>query len=82
VKELLSWAVVALLCGGLAFLCYCLHELRGVERDLRSRRPPPIPDAEIDYDYVTFSDLRRMTDEQLQRGYEHALRRERERREA
>jgi len=43
--------------------------------------PPPrdvgaIPDAEIDYDHVTLADVRRMSDEQLWRGYEHALKRD------
>lgn len=77
-------------CGVLA---WCLWVLWAVDRDLRalrrdtarppsapsSTRLPPLPDAEIDYDYVTLADLRRMSDEQLERGYEHALKRERNR---
>lgn len=81
--QIVTAVAVVVVCGGLA---YCVWVLWSVRRDLRAldsgvpaappSEAPTIPDAEIDYDYVTDADLRRMSREQLWRGYEHALRRE------
>lgn len=88
-RQVVVVVLTAVACGALA---WCVWVLWSVGRDLRAaarrlaaerrdRDTGFIPDAEIDYDYVTPSDVRRMSDEQLRRGYEHALRRERAARE-